>query len=244
MQGALPSDSSGTRRKRRRSRSSQGLIQRSARKGYSRKVELPLYGVLGSSLSSGAARRLLRIRQEAPEDCIADAPLEAPQRFLAGLALICLLVVVSPAPSIRPGLAYRHYVQGVVEVSVACHREKACGAPPPRSMSQAAPCLRRRRSSSAPWWGNAPRRLPRPDDLRSQDGTYAEDLGEGGARGLHLGFDTPVQVGDLPVSSVLTSRNPSEASRRLRRAEAPLGRMERRMRAARSAESVLATPPG
>jgi hypothetical protein len=46
------------------------------------------------------------------------------------------------------------------------------------------------------------------------------------------------------LSSVLTSRSTSEASRRRRRAEAPLGRMERRMRAALSAESVLATPPG
>src|SRR3954451_1730366 len=138
MQGALPSDSSGTRRKRRRSRSSRGLIQRSARKGYSRKVELPLYGVLGSSLSSGAARRLLRIRHEAPEDCIADAPLEAPQRFLAGLALICLLAVVSPAPSIRPGLAYRHYVQGVVEVSVAGHRESLWRTTSPLDVSSGA----------------------------------------------------------------------------------------------------------
>jgi len=45
-------------------------------------------------------------------------------------------------------------------------------------------------------------------------------------------------------SSVLTSRKTSEASRRRRRAEVPLGRMPRRMRAALSAESVLATPSG
>src|SRR5215216_4119879 len=45
------------------------------------------------------------------------------------------------------------------------------------------------------------------------------------------------------LSSVRTSRSTSEASRRRRRAEAPLGRMLRRMRAARSADSVLATPP-
>ena len=31
--------------------------------------------ILGSSLSSGAAKRRLRIRQEAPEDGVADAPL-------------------------------------------------------------------------------------------------------------------------------------------------------------------------
>jgi hypothetical protein len=46
------------------------------------------------------------------------------------------------------------------------------------------------------------------------------------------------------LSSVLTSRSTSEASRRRRRAEVPLGRMPRRMRAALSAESVLVTPPG
>jgi hypothetical protein len=36
-------------------------------------------------------------------------------------------------------------------------------------------------------------------DPRSQDRSYAEDLGEGGARGFHLGFDAPVEVGDLPL---------------------------------------------
>ena len=47
------------------------------------------------------------------------------------------------------------------------------------------------------------------------------------------------------LSSVRTSRSTSEADRRLRRVEAPpCGRMPRRMRAARSAESVPATPPG
>jgi hypothetical protein len=37
-----------------------------------------LYGVLGSSLSSGAARRRLQICRKALEDGIGDAPLEAP----------------------------------------------------------------------------------------------------------------------------------------------------------------------
>jgi hypothetical protein len=47
------------------------------------------------------------------------------------------------------------------------------------------------------------------------------------------------------LSSVLVSRKISEANRRLRRAETPpRARMERRMRAARSAESFPATPPG
>jgi hypothetical protein len=47
------------------------------------------------------------------------------------------------------------------------------------------------------------------------------------------------------LSSVRTSRSTSEANRRRRRAEAPpWARMPRKMRAARSAESVRATPPG
>jgi hypothetical protein len=47
------------------------------------------------------------------------------------------------------------------------------------------------------------------------------------------------------LSSVRTSRSTSEANRRRKRAEAPpLGRMPRRMLAARWAESVPVTPPG
>src|SRR5215207_1493024 len=85
--------------------------------------EVRIHGVLGSSLSSGTVRRGLRVRHEAPENGVADAPLEASQRFLAGLALPDLLAVVGSAPGIRPGLTYRHHVQGVVEVSVAGQRE-------------------------------------------------------------------------------------------------------------------------
>jgi hypothetical protein len=84
----------------------------------------------------------------------------------------------------------------------------------------------------------------RPDDPRGQYGIYAEDLGEGGAGSLHLGFDEPIQLSDLPIQRADSKRSTSEANRRLRRAEAPLGRMARRMRAARLAESVPATPPG
>ena len=36
-------------------------------------------------------------------------------------------------------------------------------------------------------------------DLGGKDGTYAEDLGEGGAGSFHLGLDAPVEVGDLPI---------------------------------------------
>src|SRR5215207_7111392 len=80
--------------------------------------ELRHNGVLGSSLSSGAARRRLHIRHEHPEDGIRDAPLEAPQRLLTGFALRHLLAVVGSAQSVRPGLTYRDQVQGVVELTV------------------------------------------------------------------------------------------------------------------------------
>jgi hypothetical protein len=36
-------------------------------------------------------------------------------------------------------------------------------------------------------------------DPGGQYGAYAEDVGEGGARGPHLGLYATVQVGDLPV---------------------------------------------
>src|SRR5829696_1938806 len=75
-------------------------------------------GFLGSSLSSGATRRRLRIRHEVPEDGVGDAPLEAPQRLLAGLALRDLLAVIDPSSSVRPSLAYGDHVQGVVELTI------------------------------------------------------------------------------------------------------------------------------
>ena len=55
-------------------------------------------------------------------------------------------------------------------------------------------------------------------DPGGQDGTYAEDLGEGGARGLHLGLYATVQVRDLPVKGAdvaqyLRGQAPPEAGR-------------------------------
>src|SRR5215211_6135531 len=85
--------------------------------------ELRLLGILGSSLSSCAARRHLRIHHEALEDGVGDASLEAPQGLLARFALIYLLAVVGTAPSVRPGLAYRDHVQSVVELAVAGQRK-------------------------------------------------------------------------------------------------------------------------
>jgi hypothetical protein len=82
--------------------------------------------------------------------------------------------------------------------------------PPP------APCPRRRRSG--PWGREPPHVADRPYDLGGQYGTYAEDLGKGGARKFHLGFDAPVEVRDLSierpdVAQDLRSQPPAEAGR-------------------------------
>ena len=58
----------------------------------------------------------------------------------------------------------------------------------------------------------------RPYDLGGQYGTYAEDLGKGGARKFHLGFDAPVEVRDLSierpdVAQDLRSQPPAQADR-------------------------------
>ncbi len=172
---------------------------------------------------------------------MADAPLEALQRLLTGFAIRHLLAVVTTAPSVQPGLAGGYHVQSLVELAVAGQREPV--APPPRLRPPPAPCQRRRRSSG-PWGREAHHVADRPHDPRGQYGTYAEDLVKGGVGSFHLGFDAPIQVGDLPIQRPDSKRSTSEANRRLRLAEAPRGRMPRRMRAARGAESVPATPPG
>src|SRR5688500_10924383 len=82
-----------------------------------------------------------------------------------------------------------------------------------------------------------------PDDPRGQDGSYAEDLGEGGARGLHLGFDALVEVGDLPV------QRPYVAQHRRSQLPAPAARGTLGTYAAQDARCALgrelsATPAG
>src|SRR5918911_3297133 len=57
-----------------------------------------------------------------------------------------------------------------------------------------------------------------PHDPRGQDGTYAEDLGEGATGGFYLGFDALVEVGDLPIQRAdvaqhLRSQLPAQAGR-------------------------------
>ena len=85
--------------------------------------ELRLLGVLGSSLSSGAARRRLQICQEALEDDIGDVPLEASQCFLTRFALRYLLALVGSAPNVRPSLAGGDHLQSIIELAVSGQRE-------------------------------------------------------------------------------------------------------------------------
>src|SRR5919112_728728 len=64
----------------------------------------------------------------------------------------------------------------------------------------------------------APHGSDRPDDPSGKYGTYAEDLGEGGAGSFYLGFDALVQVGDLSiqrpdVAQALRSQPPTQAGR-------------------------------
>jgi hypothetical protein len=61
--------------------------------------------LLGSSLSSDAARSFLQICHKALEDGIGDAPLEAPQRYLTRFVLRHLLVVSRLYPLVYVGMA-------------------------------------------------------------------------------------------------------------------------------------------
>src|SRR5215204_4356743 len=170
--------------------------------------------ILGSSLSSGATRRRLRIRHEVPEDGVGDAPLEAPQRLLTGFALRDLLAVIDPSSSVRPSLAYGDHVQGVVELAVAGQRE-------PVAHRLATGGLHRRRTGvggEVRLGREAPHVPDRAYDPSGQYGTYAEDLGEGGAGSFHLGLDAPVEVRYLSiqrpdVAQDLRGQPPAEAGR-------------------------------
>src|SRR5215207_5509985 len=195
--------------------------------------------ILGSSLSSGATRRRLQICQEALVDGIGDTPLEAAQRLLTRLALRELLAVVGPAPNIRPGLAYRHHVQGRIEVSVASQREPVPYHLPTRGLHR---CRARIGGKVSLGW-ETHHTADRSHDLGGQDGTYTKDLGECGARSF-TSASMPSFMFAIFRSSVRMSRRISEASRRRTRDEEPCGRIPRRMCAARRAESVPGTPPG
>src|SRR5215203_2091596 len=176
--------------------------------------ELRPNGVLGSSLSSGATRRRLRVRHEVPEDGVGDAPLEAPQRLLTGFALRDLLAVIDPSSSVRPSLADGDHVQGVVELAVASQRE-------PVAHRLATGGLHRRRTGvggEVRLGREAPHVPDRAYDPSGQYGTYAEDLGEGGAGSFHLGLDAPVEVRYLSiqrpdVAQDLRGQPPAEAGR-------------------------------
>src|ERR687898_227625 len=198
--------------------------------------------VLGSSLSSGAARRRLRVRHEAPEDGVGDAPLEAPQRLLAGLALRDLLAVVGSAPSVRPGLAYGDHVQGVVEPAIPGQREPVAHHLPAGGFHGCRATL----GGEVVGLGWEARHVayPVPMILAASMGPTPKILVRAVPEASTSASMRPFKS-SLFRSSVLTSRSTSEANRRRRRAEVPpWSRMPRRMRAARGAQSVPVTPPG
>jgi hypothetical protein len=94
--------------------------------------------------------------------------------------------------------------------------ERACGAPPRHWRPPPAPYRSRRRS--APCGREAPHVPDRAYDPSGQYGTYAEDLGEGGAGSFHLGLDAPVEVRYLSiqrpdVAQDLRGQPPAEAGR-------------------------------
>src|SRR5215217_773024 len=139
-----------------------------------------LYKILGSSLSSGSLRMRPRVRQEAPEDGIADTPLEAPQSLLTRFTFPDLLAVVGSPLIVRPGLAGGDHMQGVVELAVAGQREPVAHHLPAR-------CLQRRRAGVGGEVGLGRETLhtaDRPDDPGGQYRTHAEDPGEGWYRKL------------------------------------------------------------
>src|SRR5215217_1025378 len=151
--------------------------------------ELRHNGVLGSSLSSGATRRRLRVRHEVPEDGVGDAPLEAPQRLLTGFALRDLLAVAGQ----REPVAHRLATGGLHRRRTGVGGEVRLGR-------------------------EAPHVPDRAYDPSGQYGTYAEDLGEGGAGSFHLGLDAPVEIRYLSiqrpdVAQDLRGQPPAEAGR-------------------------------
>jgi hypothetical protein len=78
----------------------------------------------------------------------------------------------------------------------------------------------------------------RPDDLRGQYGTYAEDLGKGGAGSLYLRFDAPVEVRDLSIQRTDSKRKISEANRPCRRLNARVRSATRSSRLSESRRSA------
>ena len=183
--------------------------------------------VLGSSLSSGAARRRLQIFFFQAEDGIRDAPLEAPQRFFARFALRYLLAVVGSAPNVRPTLAEPgDHVQSIIELAVSDQRE-------PVAYHLATRGLHRRRSTGVGGKVGLGREAhhiaDRSDDLRGQYWTFTPKISVRVVAEASTSASMRPSRSAIFRCSVRMSRKISEASCRRRRAEAPWDRMPRRM---------------
>src|SRR5918997_5950261 len=116
-------------------------------------------------------------------------------RLPVSLALGYLLAVIDSFFAFVADLVYGDHVQSVVEPAVAGQRESVTHHLPAGDLHGGDPGV-----GGEVALGRKPSDVPdQGDDLRGQYGAYAEDVSEGGARGLHLFADTSVEIGDPPV---------------------------------------------
>jgi hypothetical protein len=147
---------------------------------------------IGPSVSRDRWQSELRICKECFENRVRDASLETAHRLSARFALRQLLTEVDSAAGIAASLADRDHVHDLVEAAVAGERE-----PVPDHLPAGGLDGSHARVGGEVRFARKPSHVAHhADDLRGQDGTHAEDLGEGGARGLHLLPDALVQIGD------------------------------------------------
>src|SRR5215216_3352726 len=140
-------------------------------------VHLAMYDAfVGPSVSRDRLQSELRICQECLENRVRDASLETAHRLPARFALRQLLTEVGSAAGIAASLADRDHVQHLVEAAVPGQREPVPDHLPAGGLD----------GSQARVGGEVrPTRKPShvahdADDLRGQDRSHAEDLGEGG----------------------------------------------------------------
>jgi len=117
---------------------------------------------------------------EAGEDGVADPPFEASERFLVGLALGDLAVIVGAAGTVPvPDLGDRGHVEGVVDAPVPAQRQPAGLAVPRGHLDRGGAVVR---SEVIPA-GEPGHVGDVADHGAGIDRAEAEDLGEAGARG-------------------------------------------------------------
>src|SRR5215208_4462608 len=162
------------------------------------------FRTLGPSVSRDRLRSELRICDQHPEHRVGDTPLEAAHRLPARLALRQLLTMIRPAAHvIAASLADRNLVHDLVEATIPCERELVSDHLAAGSFDWRH--ARVRSEVSLAW--EARDVADYSHDLRGQDRADAEDLGEHGARGLHLSCDTLVELRYPPIKSAHISHH-------------------------------------